>query len=206
MISLVMFDMDGTLFDTEDGLVKTLNGTLEHYGIEKIPKEEIRKLIGPRLYDTFTIRFKQNHEKATEMTEYFRNLYSEKYVFEGSVYPEIEDLLKKLKKNGFKTAIITNKREDYLDMITEHFGLKQYFDKMYGTDFENKIQKWELINRCLNDFNIEKENAVLIGDTKFDKDAAEKSNVKFIPVSHGYGNWENEKCYSVEDLENFLLE
>lgn len=206
MYSLIMFDMDGTLIDSVPGLVKTLNDTMEHYGLPKLSNDEIREIIGPRVYDTFRGKFGKSHEEAMEMTDWFRNDYAEKHVFDAKLYPGIKELVKELKDKGFMTAIVTNKRYDYAESIAEHFGLSDVFDKIYGTDFDNTVEKHHLIEQCLKDFGVKRKDAVLIGDTVFDEDAAKKADIDFIPVSYGFGKWECDACGNVAEILKCLID
>lgn len=205
MYKLAMFDLDGTLISSFRSIADSFNDTFVHYGMERISDEEIVNLIGPKVYDTFHIRFGRSHEEATEMTAWFRQTYEKEHIFDISLYPGIIDLLKELKSKGIKTAIVTNKRFDYTEAIVDHLGLRQYFDGVYGTDFENAAKKHELVRKCLNDFKIGSKDAVMIGDTHFDKDAAEKCDVDFIPVSYGFGKWDVKSCKNAQELLITLL-
>jgi len=205
MYKLVMFDLDGTLLDSYDSIAKTLKDTLSHFGLEQVPDKEIETMIGPRVYDTFRNRFGRTHEESTEMTDWFRDDYVKEHLFDATLYPGIIELLKELKSKGFMTAIVTNKRYDYTEDLANHFGLTQYFDKVYGTDFKNTVQKHQLIERCLSELDVKKEDAVMIGDTHFDKDAAEKCDVDFIPVSYGFGKWDIKSCKNAQELLITLL-
>lgn len=202
MYTLIMFDMDGTLLDTFDGLMNSLNDTLAHFGERKLSKEEIKPYIGPRVYDTFRNDFNKNHDESTKMTDWFRDNYISEHLFEAHLYPNVIDSLDNLKSKGFEMVIVTNKRYDYANKLVDYFELRKYFDKVYGTDFENTLSKHNLIIQCLNDYNIKAKSALLIGDTTHDLEAAEKCKVDFVPVSYGFGKWNNRVC--IDRLDGWL--
>lgn len=187
MIDTLIFDLDGTLLDTSDGIWKSVIDTVNHFSMEPINSDQMSKFIGPPIIESFRDYYGISDEKSREMMYYFRNNYVDCHLFEAKPYPEIDVVLENLAKN-YKLYVATNKREDYANTILQYFDLKKYFKSIHGTDYDNKLSKTDLISLCMDEASSTKGSTVMIGDTIGDKKSAEQMGVKFIGVGYGFGN------------------
>lgn len=193
MYKAVLFDLDGTLLDTSIGVKKSVLYTIETMGLPQITEEEISSFIGPPIYNSLRERFSLNEEEARRGTEIFRNAYKENFLFEASVYSGVFEFLEFLKENNIKIGVATYKREDYAISILEHFGISKFCDVIVGSDFENKMSKTDIVEKCFKMLNVEKNEAVLVGDTMHDAIGAQNFGIDFVAVTYGFGFKKGEK-------------
>ncbi|STQ87352.1 HAD-IA family hydrolase [Helicobacter pullorum] len=182
---LIIFDLDGTLIDPAYGVIKSIDYTLEAFKLGFLDEEIKKSFIGPPICDSLKHNFNLTDKKAKEVTDFFRSIYKEKFLYEAKVYEDIPVLLQILKQSNNKLAVATYKRQDYAELILRHFNLDAYFDFIKGSDFDAKLTKTDIIKACLKEFDAN--DAVMIGDTLHDKKGARELNIGFIGVSWGYG-------------------
>ena len=187
MYQSILFDLDGTLTDSGEGIMKSTIYTLTHYGIEAPPEAQLRTVVGPPLTESFA-RFGVPQDKLTEAVEIYRSRYIPIGRFENHPYPGIEVLLENLQRNGHKLYIATSKPEWMSIEILEHFGLAKYFDVICGaaTDFSRNTKEAviaHLLSQCE-----EQNSAVMVGDTAYDVIGAKAHGIPCIGVSWGYGS------------------
>lgn len=204
----VLFDLDGTLTDSGEGIINCAWYALEHFGLPLPPKEEMRVFVGPPLWDTF-LRFGVPEDRTDEAVQVFRSRYVPIGKFENTPYPGIRELLAELKESGCHLYVATSKPETTAIEILEHFDLAQYFDRICGADLEKKRNsKSAVIAYLLNQENPERK-LIMVGDTEFDVTGAAAHNIPTIGVSWGYGEvsaMENAGSYAIANSTEELLE
>lgn len=183
-----VFDLDGTLLDTSDGLSTAVKYTIDHFGLSPLSDEQIRTFIGPPIKDSFARTYDPDEALLNEMVAVFRDRYKTEDLLKAVPYDGIYEVLAKLKDAGIKPAIATYKRQDYATMILEHFHFNDYTDIMCGSDFDSKLRKHDIIRNAvtaagINDYS----QAVMIGDSDNDAVGAEKTGMLFIGVTYGFG-------------------
>ena len=187
-IKTVLWDVDGTLLNTREGLTAAYRYTIEQCHLPFKTDEDLGAFIGPTPQTIFTTHFGLNKEEAQRAAEIFRERYKSHDLFKAFLYPGMEDVLSSLDKAGIQQAIATNKRQDYATEICEHFGIDDYCDPIIGADNENKLTKVDLIKKCLEELEIsDPSSVVMIGDTEGDKQAAQAAGVQFLGVNYGFG-------------------
>jgi phosphoglycolate phosphatase len=210
----IIFDLDGTLTDPMIGITNSIIYALEKYGIPTPDRSELLKFIGPPLIDSFQEYYNLSREEAKTAVEYYREYYREKGMFENSVIPEIEDLLRSLKENGKTLMVATAKVEQFANTVLEHFGIAGYFTCVAGSNLDNTLtQKDEIILSVLERCGItDMKHTVMIGDRMHDIIGAKKAGIDSIGVLFGYGTKEelenagaNVIAESVSDLKKILL-
>ncbi len=209
----LLFDFDGTLVNTMEGVVKCARYALRFYGIEHTLKE-LEPFLGPPLRDSF-VRFGLTEEQAVVAIEKFRARYNEKGAEESELFPEVPELLRKLKNAGYKLGVATSKYEEYAKIMIEQFGLTDMFEYITGSNLDESIsKKHEVIEEALRRFGIahRKEEALMIGDMKYDDIGAKIAGIDSFGVYTGTAK-ENEHedagatyiAYSFNELEERLL-
>ena len=193
MKKAILFDLDGTLTDSGEGIMNCAKLALQHYGLP-IPSEvELRTFVGPPLYESF-VRFGVPAEEADNAIKIYRSRYIPIGKFENHPYDGIQDVLEKLKDLGHTLYVATSKPESMSVEILEHFDLAKYFDIIAGASFDRSRSSKEdviayLLNQC-GDY----EEKIMVGDTAFDVIGAKAHGIPTVGVSWGYGK--------VEDMEN----
>lgn len=183
----VIFDLDGTLIDSQQGIKNCIIYALKKMG-KPIPDEEIlRYFFGPPLYDSFARYCGMNNEEAAEAVR----LYREKYVPEGwkesRIYPGIRALLKELKKQETTVLIATGKPRISTEKILDHLRLRQFIDGIASPDESDpRAEKKLLIDRLIKTYNTRR--PVMIGDRITDIIGAAETGIDAIGVLYGYGD------------------
>ena len=182
----ILFDLDGTLTDSAEGIINCSTLALEHFGLPIPDRETMRVFVGPPLHDTF-VKFGVPEDKADEAVAVFRSRYFTVGKFENAPYPGIHELLETLKSHGHTLLIATSKPETLAFEVTKHFGLYDYFDRICGATLDrSRVNKDDVIAYLLNQYQDDKER-VMVGDTAFDVTGAAVHNIPTIGVSWGYG-------------------
>lgn len=184
----VIFDFDGTICDTGEGILKSAKYALDAFGIESPDYKELTCFIGPPLLITFQERFGADPATADELVKKFRERYTNKGIFESELYDGIKPLLAKLKKYGIKIGIASSKPQDYIETLLEHFGIKNYFDAICGVTFTADCEsKTSIIGRCQKELDVPGNRCLMVGDKKYDIDGAKANIIDSAGVLWGYG-------------------
>jgi len=209
----IIFDLDGTMVDSVVGITNSIIYALQKYDIEIPNEDELKKFIGPPLIDSFQELYGFSREEAMTAFEYYRDYYRAKGIFECSVFPGIEDLLKSLKENGKNLMVATAKVEQYANIVLEHFGLTEYFTCVAGSNLDGtRAHKDEIILSVLERCRItDREHTLMIGDRMHDILGAKYASIDSIGVLFGYGTKEELEdagadiiAASVDDLKTIL--
>lgn len=193
MKKAILFDLDGTLTDSGEGIMNCAKLALEHYGLPIPSEAELRTFVGPPLGDSF-IRFGVPAEEADNAIKIYRSRYIPIGKFENHPYPGIREVLEKLKADGHTLYVATSKPEAMSIEILEHFGLAQYFDIIAGATMDSsRSSKADVIAYLLNQCG-EYDEKIMVGDTAFDVIGAKAHNIPTVGVAWGYG--------TIEDMEN----
>ena len=134
---MILLDLDGTLIDSEKGIVNSVIYALEKFGIEK-EREELLPFIGPPLVHSFREYTGLGEEEAVQAVSYYRENFGVKGVYEYCLFDGVTDLLKRLKQAGKTVVMATSKPEVYAKMIAEDAGITCWFDAICGSDMEGK--------------------------------------------------------------------
>ena len=204
----ILFDLDGTLTDSGEGIINCAQMTLERFGLPVPPREEMQVFVGPPLGDTF-VKFGIPEERTQEAIDIFRSRYVPIGKYENHPYPGIRELLDALKAQGHRLFVATSKPEVTAIEVLEHFDLAKYFDLICGASFDqSRTTKSEVIAFLLEQ-NGRIDNAVMVGDTEFDVLGAAAHGIPTIGVSWGYGQVEDMQkagAAAIADTPESLLE
>lgn len=191
-IKAILFDLDGTLLDTSEGILHSVRYTLDALGLPSLPNEIIKNFIGPPIQNSLQKYVGLSLEAAQAGTNVFRDFYKGEALYEARLYDGVIPLIEQLQKGGYKIAVATYKREDYAIDILQHYGIAGYCSVIHGADNENKLTKADIINLCCAELGVEKENILLVGDTEHDAKGASLAGVKFCAVTWGFGYNKND--------------
>lgn len=190
MPKTILFDLDGTLTDSGEGIINCATLALETLGMPVPSREEMRIFVGPPLHDTF-VKFGVPKDQVEEAVKIFRGRYFTVGKYENFPYPGIPELLQKLKDAGHTLYVATSKPETLALDVTSHFDLAKYFDLICGATLDNsRVNKEDVITYLL-DLSGGAENAVMVGDTEFDVLGAKAHGIPTIGVTWGYGTEES---------------
>ena len=210
MKKTVLFDLDGTLTDSGEGIINCAALALAHFGLPIPDREEMRTFVGPPLKDSF-LRHGVKPEQVDEAIRVYRSRYVPIGKLENAPYPGIRELLEALKGQGLRLYVATSKPEEMAAEILEHFDLSQYFEKICGATLDGSRGSKEAVIRYLLERTGE-QDCVMVGDTKFDVLGAAALGIPTIGVAWGYGKVEDMQSagataivHTPEQLRELLL-
>ena len=175
---LVIFDLDGTLLDTSEGIKASVKYVIEKYNLPLPTETILNSFIGPPIQASFKHLYNLSDEKSTALAALFREQYKSADLFKAKPYDNVFEVLRYLRSNGVKTAVATYKREDYTKLLLDHFGLSKYFDIICGSDFEGKLQKKDIILNAVNKSRFSINDTIMVGDTILDAEAERESSIR----------------------------
>ena len=185
MYKTILFDFDGTVFDTGEGILKSVQYSAESFGFHEPELEALRCFVGPPLRDQFMRRYGVDPEMAENTVAKYRERYSKVGLLECSVYPGVEALVKELKAAGKNVAIATGKPTAFTRSILERNGMGELFDSVLGSEFDGtRSKKSEVISELLAQYGAE--GAVMVGDRDNDVLGARACDIPCIGVAWGY--------------------
>ena len=184
-----MFDLDGTLFDTSEGIKRCYRKGLERFGISLEDDKELDKVIGPSLYISYSRFFGLQGDDVIEAVGIYRELYVKEGIYQLRMYDGVEEMLSTLKLNGFTICLATAKPYVMAQKALEFTGLKQYFDVVCGANLDGSMSdKIDLINESLKQAGFtDRSLAWMIGDRLYDILGAKKAGVRSVGVTYGFG-------------------
>ena len=203
----ILFDLDGTLTDSGEGIINCAKMTLERFGLPIPSPDELRTFVGPPLGDSF-MKYGVPADRVEEAIAVFRSRYLPIGKFENHPYPGIRELLETLKGQGHKLYVATSKPEVTAVEVLEHFDLASFFDCICGATFDQShVSKSDVIAFLLEQIGTDAD-AVMVGDTAFDVIGAAAHGIPTIGVSWGYGKVPDMKkacAAAIADTPEMLL-
>ena len=184
---VVLFDLDGTLTDSGEGITKCAQLALRHFGIQVEDRRQLRCFVGPPLRESFP-KFGIPQDQVEKAIELFRGRYLTVGKFENVPYPGIEELLKRLTAQGHRLFVATSKPETTAVEILEKFGLSGYFERICGASMDIGRDTKEAVIAYLLDLTGNLTDLVMVGDTAYDVIGAAAHGIPTIGVSWGYGD------------------
>ena len=182
----ILFDLDGTLTDSGEGIIKSSAMVLKKYGLPVPSFEEMRVFVGPPLHETFH-KFGIPEDQCDAAVELYRTRYNTVGKFENFPYPGIRQLLEKLKDQGHRLFVATSKPEKMSLEIMAHFDLDRYFEIICGaTEDRSRVEKSDVIAYLLGQTQ-DLSDCIMVGDTVFDVQGAKAHGIDTIGVAWGYG-------------------
>lgn len=190
----ILWDLDGTIINSEEGITKCVQYALKAHGIDEPDLKKLLCFIGPPLEPVFQEKYGMTGEEAWQSVVKYRERFDVKGIFECCLYSGVKETIIGLKKRGYVQALASSKPETACRRILEHFGLTPYFDEVVGSTLDGSIstkqEVLEELGRRMEDFDIHKADMCLIGDTKYDAAGAKAFGIRCVGVGYGFGTKE----------------
>lgn len=184
---VILFDLDGTLTDPQQGICRSINYTLEHFGAQPKPLCQLTKYIGPPLRDSFAELL--GEEKAEAAVAKYRERFSVTGLYENEIYPNVKETLELLQQKGYILCTASSKPQIFVEKILKHFEIDKYFSIIGGASLDGKIgEKEDVINLVIKQLSADRKEIVMVGDTRFDLIGAQKMQLDAIGVTYGFGS------------------
>jgi phosphoglycolate phosphatase len=188
----ILFDLDGTITNSQKGIVNALRYMIEKLALPELTTPELVSFIGPPLNETLMSTFKMSATEATQAIGVFQEYYAPKGLYENELYPGMTTALVGLQAQDYQLAIATSKPEPFAQQIIEHLELTSYFTGVYGAsvDESSRVKKADVITYALENLNLTPQTAsiMMIGDRQNDVHGAQLNDLPAIGVSYGFGS------------------
>lgn len=215
----ILFDLDGTITDSSEGITKSVQHALKKLEIEENDQAMLKRFIGPPLDESFEKFYGLDKETALKAVDYYRERYSDKGIYENVLFDGIADMLEGLKTDGYIIALATCKPEIYVPRILEYFNVGKYFDAAVGSELEGgeRRHKNQVIDEVFvrleaagftgnDDLEKIKSQSIMIGDRKDDILGAKASGIDSMGVRYGFAEEQELEIagadYIVETVED----
>lgn len=187
-----LFDLDGTLTDPKVGITKSVQYALKSFGVETDDLDELEKFIGPPLLESFIEYCGFSEKDAFAAIEKYRERFSTVGIYENLLYGGVDDMLKSLTDDGKAVLLATSKPAVFAETILKHFGIREYFSFVAGSELDGRrTKKSEVIMYALDSMNItDLQACVMIGDRMHDIVGAREAGIESVGVLYGYGGRE----------------
>jgi phosphoglycolate phosphatase len=185
----VLLDLDGTLVDSQPGILASCMAALRALGHEPAEIPDIKRVIGPPLEDVlqFLLQPYGDHRIGEAVLAY-RQHYGEIGLFGSQLYPGIGASLKAMQQAGLRIYLATSKRETFARCILEHLGLAPYFEGIHGSVPGGELDhKPELLAHILSEHGISPAHSLMVGDRRHDISGAHAVGMRGLGVLWGYG-------------------
>ena len=189
--SYILFDVDGTLIDSERSVTESVRYTLEKRGIH-LDRTALRRFIGPPLIESYQNFCGMDPDEAARALAEYRELYSRENIFHVEAYPGVPETLAQLRERGFLLGIASSKPLPMVERIVEHLDLAQYFDRVFGATLDGRIsQKEEVLAEALRYIHetypdISRKQILMVGDRIFDVEGAAGFGMDCVGVTYGF--------------------
>ena len=187
----ILWDLDGTIINSEEGITKCVQYALRAQGIDEPDLKKLLCFIGPPLDPVFREKYGMTADEAWQSVVKYRERFDAEGIFECQLYDGVKDVIIDMKRKGYLLALASSKPETACKRILEHFGLTPYFDEVVGSTLDGSIstkqQVLEELGRRMSSLCIGKDEMCLIGDTKYDAAGAKAYGIRCIGVNYGFG-------------------
>ena len=191
MYKAILFDLDGTLTDSGEGITKSVQYALGKLGHPVEDRTQLNCFVGPPLLQQFMDFAGLDEETARQAVVIFRERYIPIGLYENALYPGIKEVLESLKAQGYVLAVASSKLEESVFKVLAYFEIAEVFDVVVGSAHGGKsAEKVFVVEEALKrlGFSDRRDEAVLVGDTHYDVLGAHEAGLDCLAVTYGYGD------------------
>lgn len=212
----ILWDVDGTIVDASDGILRRLTIALEHFGKPKPTRAELVHWIGPPMYESFQTNIGMTPEQATEAVAFYRTLgKADGYTTGAKLFPGVGELIREAEACGLPQATASSKPENQVVALMDHFDLAPCFTATVGSTPDEKTlaTKADIVGEALRRLSaagVDTSRPVLVGDRHHDVEGGAAHEVPVIFVGWGF-SWPHEaegaqaSVETVDQLRDLLL-
>lgn len=186
----VLFDLDGTLTDPAEGILRSVSYALERMGIAAPPLEDLNWVIGPPLQRSLAkILGSDDPALSARCLALYRERFGEIGLFENELYEGVPEMLGELRRQGRRLYVATSKPTVYAARILAHFQIAGFFEGTFGSELDGtRTDKGELLRHLIEVEDLDASHTVMVGDRKHDVAGALANGVPCIGALYGYGS------------------
>lgn len=186
----LLLDLDGTLIDSEPGILSSCKVALRSLGHEPDPALDMSAVIGPPIEEIMQVLLAPfGDDRIADAVKAYRAEYSAQGLYQSPPYPGIVEALSTLRQSGLRLFVATGKRVQFAKRILEHLELAHFFAEIYGSiDGGALDHKPDLIAHIMRRHDLAPESCVMAGDRRYDILGAQANRMKALGVLWGYGS------------------
>lgn len=189
MYKSILFDLDGTLTDPREGIIKSVCHALQQEGYAQPPEEELTWVIGPSLRGSFRQLTHADEAGVERLMRHYRDRFAPIGLYENHVFPDIPEVLDTLRAAGKNLYVATSKPVVYARRILDHFKLSHFFNYIGGSELDGTREaKEEVIADVVARNHLVAAECVMVGDREHDVLGACKNHIPTVGVLYGYGS------------------
>jgi len=185
MIKLVIFDWDGTLFDSIDGICRSMLAAGVKAKAPERNSDHIKNVIGLGLSEAINTVWPESLHLTPKIIEYYKAIYVAQDQKAPLAYKGVESILENLKRDGYLLAVATGKSRKGLDRVMSNTGTQDLFVDSRCADETLSKPDPLMLNELLQSLDVSVDEAIMIGDTEYDLSMAKKAKMRSIGVSYG---------------------
>ena len=210
----LLFDLDGTITESGDGIVNCVQYALNTLGTDEQDREKLKQFIGPPLRESFPEYYGFNRDDTERAVALYRERYERIGIFECDIYEGIAALIRDCFEAGYVVVLATSKPRIYAHKILKHFNIYEYFTHVVGCELDGRLDtKAEVIECAITLCGDEdRSDYIMIGDRFYDIDGAKALGIESIGVLYGYGSEDELKnagadytAANISELRRILL-
>jgi len=187
-MATIFFDLDGTLTDPKPGITRSIQYALERLDLAVPGEDELTWCIGPPLHASLK-KLTGTEALADQALLLYRERFADIGLFENEAYAGIADTLTTIAATHQRIFVATSKPAVYATRIVDHFGLKPYFERVFGSELDGtRVDKRDLLRYALDETKVDPMSAIMIGDRSHDVVGARTNGMTAIGVLYGYGS------------------
>ncbi|GGI28712.1 HAD family hydrolase [Bradyrhizobium guangdongense] len=187
-MATIFFDLDGTLTNPKSGITRSIQYALDKLSLAVPSEDELTWCIGPPLHASLQ-KLTGSSDLADRALLLYRERFSDIGLFENEAYTGIVDTLATLAATNQRMFVATSKPAVYATRIVDHFGLKSYFERVFGSELDGtRVDKRDLLRYALGETRANADSAIMIGDRSHDVVGARTNGMTAIGVLYGYGS------------------
>ena len=203
MNKCVVFDIDGTLFDTKSGIIEAINFVLDSYGLEPIAKENEDRFIGPPIKNSFENYYGLSESESNVAASKYREAYTKSFIVKTTEYLGMQSVLSEIRNHGWGVGIASMKTLPQINRLLSMFNCENLFSFVEGAREDGSYSKTQML------YNIKQNNPsydeyIMVGDTRGDLMAARESGFSFVAADYGYGVINDIECIHIADIRDLV--
>jgi phosphoglycolate phosphatase len=198
----ILLDLDGTLIDSQPGILSSCRAALGALGHSPEPSIDLSVMIGPPIEDVMRLLLEPyGDDRITEAVAAYREDYGQRGLFNSLPYPGIAQALAAMRRVGAQLILATSKRREFAQRILEHIGFDRLFIAVYGSEAGGALDhKPELIAHIAERHALAQGSCVMVGDRRYDIAGAHANNMRAVGVLWGYGTRDELEAAGADDI------
>jgi phosphoglycolate phosphatase len=198
----VLLDLDGTLIDSQPGILASFRAALRALGHVAEPSLDLSAVIGPPIEDVMRLLLQPyGDDRVVEAVAAYRADYGQNGLYDCLPYSGIAEALAQIRRSDARLYLATSKRRKFALRILEHLNLSLLFDGIYGSEDGGALDhKPELISHIIERHALAPSRCVMVGDRRYDVIGARANKMRALGVLWGYGTRDELEAAGADDL------